>query len=289
MKIIKNLLLISLTISILQSCSKDEAQIPAYLTVPSISLVTDAGQGSNSENINHAFFYVDDQFIGGYELPATIPVLASGETRLRIEPGIKANGVADRPDEYPFYKAIEQTVNFTPEEEISIAPTTRYKDNVKFGFIENFNSADHIFTIDLDNDPETKIELTNEGAFEGNSARITLTEQNNEVIIATDFLKNDLADLPQNGTPIWLEIDYKTDVEVIVGIVGVDQFGEPTEFPDFGINPKSTWNKIYFDLTNRVQLVQFIGFQIFIAAANTTRADEQQVFLDNIKVAYFEN
>jgi len=288
MKIIKKSLLIFLTISILQSCSKDTAQVPAYLTIPKINLVTEAGQGSNSQNINHAFFYKDDQFIGGYELPATIPVLASEPANIRIEPGIKANGLSNTPDDYPFYAAIEQEIDFAPEKEISIVPTTRYKDNVKFAMIENFNSADHIFTIDLDENTDTKISLTNEGAFEGNSAKITLTEQNNQAIIATDFFKNDLTALPQNGTPVWLEIDYKTDIEVLVGLIGIDNSGAPTEFPDFGINPKSEWNKIYFDLTNRVQLLQFIGFQIFVGAIHSGEG-EKNIYLDNIKVVYFEN
>ena len=47
------------------------------------------------------------------------------------------------------------------------------------------------------------------------------------------------------------------------------------------------WNKIYFDLTNRVQL-NFVGFQIFVGALHTG-SGEKKIYFDNIKVAYFDN
>lgn len=286
MKIIKNLIFTALAISILAGCEKEKATLPSYLSIPRINLTTTPGQGSDSHKINYAFVYVNDQFVGGYELPATFPILTTGPATVLIEPGVQANGVSETPDVYPFYKRIEQQVDFNQGQTVSIVPTTSYKDNTQFAINESFNSADHIFTADLDNNANTKIEITNEDAFEGNSAEIILTSDDNAIIVATDFSKNPLTELPQNGTPVWLEINYKTDLPIIFGVVTIDQFGSPEEFPEFGINTKTEWNKIYFDVSRFVQDTRSVGYQIFCLSQHSGDG-EKTILLDNIRLVYF--
>ena len=281
-------LLNALIISFLCSCSGDEATVPAYLSIPEIQLITDPSQGSDSEKIEYAFAFVNGTFIGGYELPAKFPVLASEPADIIIEPGVKANGLSETPDRYPFYKRYEANLDFAPERTLSIVPTTSYKDNVMFAINEEFESAGHLFTDDLDGDPDTKIELDGNGGFEGKAAKIVLEGNNNRVLIGTDFDRATFSELPANGTPVWLEINYKTNVQIIFGLTGVESTGQSENFPEFGVNPQSNWNKIYFDVTNIVNLPDFVGFQVFFGA-DLAGEDRAEIFLDNIKLLYFQN
>ena len=270
------------------SCDKEDEPIPAYIKINPISLTTNNDQGSDSENIEYAFLYVDDEFIGGFFIPTTVPVLKSGDVSIIIDPGVKANGVSFNPDIYPFYKRYEATIRLNPGETYEINAGTTYRDNVKFPILEEFESTNHIFSDDIDGNTATFIDVTNNMAFEGSSGIIRLDSDNSNIIFGSDFNRNDLSELPKNGTPVWLEINYKTDTEILFGVIGYDAFGNPQSYPDFGVNPSAEWKKIYFDLSQFVFDERFVAFQIIGAAANREGRAESNIYLDNIKLLYFE-
>lgn len=282
----KHRLFVVLTILVflLNSCTKDAAQIPAFLKIDKITFNPTGSQSSASASIKYAFVYIDDEFIGGYELPIELPVLAAGEAQVVIRAGIKANGITETPIEYPAYTRFETTLNFIPEETISITPEVFYKSNVRFALNEEFESGNHQFTFDLDDDPDTKIEIDGDGALEGRSGRISLTSTAREVIYGSEIITV----LPKNNTPVWLELDYNTDLPLIFGINAIDANGNTEQFPEFGINTKPTWNKIYFDLTQFVNLTEFVAFQLFFGAS-LAEGDSAEILLDNVKIVYFEN
>ncbi len=93
----------------LTSCYKFDGDqtIPAYLKIDTVLLKTYyPEQGSNSNAIKDVWVYVNDQQIGAFELPAMFPVLAMGNQKLEIRPGIKVNGISSTRAPYPFYKPI---------------------------------------------------------------------------------------------------------------------------------------------------------------------------------------
>ena len=257
------------------SCTKSAVQIPAFLKIDEITFNTPGNQGTASSSIRYAFVFINDEFIGGYELPIELPVLATGETSVIIRPGIKANGITEFPSEYPPYTDYSTTINFTPEETSTVTPEVFYKANVRFAINEEFESSSHVFPFDLDEDPNTDIEIDGDDAFEGRSARISLISTAREVIIGSDIIEV----LPKNNTPIWLEINYKTDLPVIFGLNGIESNLNTEQFPEFGINTKQTWNKIYFDLTQFVNLPQFVAYQLFFGAS-LAEGDSGEILLD---------
>ena len=282
---LKLFIVLTILVFLLNSCTKDAAQIPAFLKIDEITFNPTGTQSSASASIKYAFVYIDDEFIGGYELPIELPVLAAGETQVVIRPGIKANGITETPIEYPAYTSFETTLNFTPEETTSINPEVFYKSNVRFALNEEFESGNHQFTFDIDENPNTRIEIDGDGALEGRSGRISLTSTAREVIYGSEIITV----LPKNNTPVWLEVDYKTDLPLIFGINAIDGNGNTEQFPEFGINTKQTWNKIYFDLSRFVNLTEFVAFQLFFGASLAEEDDSAEILLDNIKIVYFEN
>ena len=287
MKSIKNLSFSTLLFALLlvfSNCSKEKAEIPAYLSIEDIEFIPESNQGTASANIQYAFIYINDEFIGGYELPVDrIPILATGSTNVLVRAGIKINGIAQNPDEYPPYTDYKETVNFEAEQTTTLTPIVEYKSNVRFAINEDFNSENHKFQIDMDDDEDTKIVIDGNDAFEVKSARISLNSDHNEVIVGTDFFDV----LPKNNTPVWLEIDYKTEVQILFGLTGFQSVTNFERFPEFGINSNEKWNKIYFDVTQYVNLPEFNQYQLFFGAS--LAGDEGEILLDNIKLIYFEN
>lgn len=287
MKIIKSLsqvIAFAIGLFFLGNCTKEAAQIPAYLSIEKIRFQPESNQGSTSSNIGYAFIYIDNEFKGGYELPIDrIPILTTGPAEVLIRAGIKVNGITTNPDEYPPYSDFTTTVDFKAEETTTIDPVVKYKDNIRFAINEDFDSENHKFKNDLDDDPVTKVEIDGNGAFEGKSARIQLNSDHDQIIAATDFFDV----LPKNNTPVWLEIDYKTEVPVIFGLTGFESANNFEQFPEFGINSNDNWNKIYFDVSQYANLPDYIEHQLFFGAS--LAGEEGEIFLDNIKLLYFEN
>ncbi|WP_367389269.1 hypothetical protein [Lewinella sp. LCG006] len=265
-----------------------EEAIPAYLEINEFSLTSVAGsQGSASERITEVWVFVDGVFLGMYDLPALVPVLKAGPTEIRLEAGIRDNGIASFPDIYPFYSPYSVNLDLKPNENAVIHPTTTYISEAKFAFIEDFeDTRPRVFTQIING--STQIERTQDDVFEGNySGRFSLTRENQPVLeIATSAL---FSGLQEGGVFVYLEVNYKSDAPVVWGFVGEpDPVAGPIGYYDPGFSAKNEWNKIYFNLSQLlfdIQLDEYqIGFQAFLTEESP---DSATVLLDNIKLVHF--
>jgi hypothetical protein len=270
------------------TCDTGEEPIPAYIHIPAIGLSTSSGQGSASRNINYAWVYANGQFLGGYPLPITFPVLEVGPTDIIIEAGIKANGIGFTPDVYPFYARMNFNLDLQPQRIDTLRPVTTYRSNAEFAINENFDASTHLLTHDLDTDPGTSIQITSDGAFEGSSGYIELTKDHSIIVAGTSADRVKLDKLPQNGTPVWLELDYKNDIPITIGVNGINSSGTVTSFPDYGINPRENWNKIYLDITQIVRDRTYSSFQVFVSAILPSDRPSARIYLDNLKLVHLE-
>src|SRR5436190_18776076 len=123
----------------LHSCEviNPDEEIPSYVRVENISLVTDTfTQGSASQKITDVWLYVDDQPLGVYEMPVSIPVLAEGPHALAIRAGVIVNGIASTRVYYPFYAFYNETVNLTRGTITTVSPTVNYFSGAVFSLQE---------------------------------------------------------------------------------------------------------------------------------------------------------
>lgn len=272
-----------------------EEQIPSYVTIEPIILQTNSlNEGSASAKITEGWLFVDGEFIGSYSLPATVPVLYSGEHTLRVQAGIHDNGQNSVPEIYPFYENFELVTNLNPNEETILSPVIGYQSNVEFAFIEDFETGGHIFVDDRDANPDTKVELTTEDVFEGErSGKIVLTTANSFIEVATDFDK--LFDgLQDDQVFVYVEVNYKSDAPVLWGVIGYDDnlFTTPVPVYDPGFNAKDEWNKIYFNFSSILFNENFSAYQFALTAGLPSEngaftMDRAEILLDNIKVVHF--
>ncbi len=280
----------------ISSCTKfdGEQTIPAYLKIDTVYQQTDNGyEGENSHEITDVWIYLDDQQMGVFEIPAEFPLLAMGKQRLEIRPGIKVNGISSTRAPYPLLKPIVyENFDFYPDSIQELNNLNfKYYDNATFAWIEDFENSsitiqelDNSDTVIKQTSPANNPEayLSNTSSFSG---QINLTEDK-PYYSAWSFFSYVL---PKNESPVLLEIDFKTDTYVSVGLL-VHYNGGYDPKPLVILNHSEEWNHIYINLTPTINLYpDAIDFKILFEANLESGSSKSNIYLDNIKLIYREN
>ena len=259
--------------ALLSACNY-QAEVPSYVYIKPFELKTHmATEGSASENILDAWVYLDDKALGVFQLPARVPIIASGPGKLRFMPGIKKDGISGIRDVYPFYT--HYSLDFLPHPATvdTVIPSISYIDGLNFPLLEDFEIGN-----DFSNMNRTSIR--NE-VFEGNwSGVVRLDAFNNELASSSSaFL------LPQDGRRIFLEMDYKCSLPFNVSLLAGKNTGLDPVYA-VTITPKDQWNKIYIDLTEEVIANKALDYRLIFSSSLPAGAEEATYFFDNIKIVH---
>lgn len=276
------------------SCNKFEGDqtVPAYIKIDTVVLNTDYySQGSNSHNITDVWVYVNDQLVGAFELPATIPVLSRGNQKLEIRPGIKLNGIGGTRVPYPFYQPyVLNDFNFIEDSIRKINPVTSYYNTVGYAWLEDFEgtsislakttqSDTSIYKTTPINNPEAFL-----SEFSSYSGIVNLTQDKSNFKVASfnAFI------LPGNGSPVMLELDYKCDRSFGVGMFATIN-GTVVDIPLVVVNKSDTWNKIYINLGPNISAyTNASNFKVYLESSLSDES-EAAYYFDNIKLIYRPN
>lgn len=272
-----------------------EEEIPSYLWIAPFEVQTTlATQGSPSAKITEVWVSVDGSFLGAYALPAKIPILQTGNHKIKLEAGIKDNGIGTVPEIYPFYQPLEYNLTLEANKIDSIRPKVTYKSGIRFAFIENFENNSHVFQTLVTGNESNKMSVTSEGAFEGSgSGLIQLSTQYPAVELAT---RNTYSDLLAKGAAVYLELNYKAEVPLIVGVIAykAGNIGAGGQILySAGFNASENWNKIYFNLTKVVADSKLDEYQIILKTEipknsdGTINRSNARIWLDNVKLVHF--
>lgn len=273
------------------SCDLEKEPIPAYLHIEPFTInISNSNQGSAKQpQITDAWVSVAEtgDFLGVYQLPATLPIIADGNINLIIEPGILENGINVTPNIYKFMTRYEKSIDLTPGKVDTIQPVTQYDPKVIFHYVADFeglNSLDVI--LDTTIMINTEIFSQSQGAFEGSSVGFVLNEDNPVMEVATvPFME-----LPTLGDVVMMEMHYKNEGILQVALLGYeDNNPTPVLTYFFALNPQSDWNKIYIDLTGQLidYGVRFKEFKILFGARLPDGQPTAKYLIDNIKVVEF--
>lgn len=286
------------------SCNQEEAIKPVYLKINAIHLETDFNEeGSAHQAITTVWVYVNNQSVGAYELPTTIPViLKEGTNNLLLYAGVNTNGIQS-------FRSINDA--FTPMYIDVVKPNTpgkldtivlsdedlivNYRSNFNLVQVEDFddpglNFESTIFSdtnIFKTSDPDSIFSFTPYGATNpepnSNSGLIVLDDNNDFVELASVVGYN----LTRGAQNIYLEVSYKTNVNVGFGLIA--------DYPGAGdlqdvttvVFPKEEWNKIYINLITEFQAFPNAnGYKVLITARKPSDIAEARIYLDNIKLIY---
>ena len=263
-----------------------EEALPAYLKIENFDFSTTPQQGTASEQITDVWVFVNDLSLGVYELPATIPSLAVGNQDVTVFPVIRENGVRSTPIIYPFYQRFETTLDLKIGETVTIQPSTSYVNNAVFELIEEFDGGGHLLK-------------------GGNPTAVQIIDEVGQILLgdeeSVEFTSSGtFVDLPtSNGLAVFLELEYQTNVEFEIGLVGIDPNAtNPINATVYNVVlcPINRWNKVYINLQAVLEISQLPGYKLAFRVSTDNTADCEsvsngapEVLIDNLKFIRLSN
>lgn len=285
------------------SCREDlPAEKPVYFQVDRLFLQTNYDQeGSAHNRITTAWLFINNEPVGAFELPFTVPVLMpEGESDITIYPGVNLNGIQAIRAIYDAYEPIRltrskpegaeeelDTIRFTQEE-----LTTTYRPSYDIFIVEDFDQSG----VNLEalqgsdtaiikvSDPDSVFSFTpvnqNNPEPNGKAGLITLQEDNT----TAEFGSVAVYDLPPGLTNVYLEATYRSNVDIGFGLIALLSTGQTRRLTT-RVFPKEEWSMIHMDLiTEYLAEPNATGYKIYITARKPSSVNEARIFLDNLKL-----
>ncbi len=295
---LKKVLPLLFVVFLVASCSKDKfkAQTPSYLHIESIDLETESFQGSSSHKITDAWITMDGNFLGAFEVPCIVPILAEGEHEFRISSGIKANGISATRITYPFYDVCDlflksnntyqlsdaNYITLIKDSSVVVNAITKYTENTNFLFIEDFEDAGAV--LEMSDQSDTILTSTNIDSlvFEGYGSGEVHLDSVNDFF---ELISSEFTQISSIYNATMLELNYRCDHAFKLGVaVKSADTGVIDRFESIQISPSSDWNKIYVHMTNQVNLGNSDDeFGVFIGSVKSNSVETASFYFDNIK------
>ncbi|NEN22197.1 hypothetical protein G3O08_01600 [Cryomorpha ignava] len=265
-------------IGILTSCNifDKEEDIPSFILISAADLQTNAEQGANTNNIVDVTVFADNTFVGTFELPATVPIMQSGDVEIAVGAGIKNNGLSSDRRIYPFYDLNRRSITLIPDARIPISADTSitfqyYSEGLNFE-IEDFELQGSTLS------PSTR-----NSAFinDIDVLHVLLTPDSNLFEVSSSWGLNNLP----KGSSIYLEIDFKGTIPLEIGILTLDPF--PKKVFALGLLPQEEFTKVYVDLTDEIaREVSTTNFEIYLESELPAGSSGAELYIDNLKFIY---
>lgn len=278
----------------LPGCDKFEGDqtVPAYLRIDSIGFTTDyVTQGTRDQKLVDVWVYVDDDLVGGFELPATIPVLAEGRQKLELRPGIMLNGISDTRAPYPCIQPmIFEDFELIPDSAVEVYGVTDYYGNSEFRWMEDFEDAS--LAIHETTKSDTTINRTypsgNPDAYingESQFSGICYLDDGHDFMELVSDDGNGQGFVFDRGDFVFMEIHYKIDLPVLIGLY-IKKFDGTIQDRSFLVlNDSDTWKKIYVNFTPIVnETVDAEDFKIYFQTQLPEGDNSAVILLDNLKL-----
>lgn len=280
-----NILLLFITLSGCDLINPDE-KLPTYIQVDDFEL-NRAGQ-KITKNISDVWVKTSTQDLGIYELPTTIPILEDGSFEIVVSPGVYLNGVLSSRSKYFYYKPYRETIQSTGNSEtIIINPETSYVDAAVFSEdgSEDFEGTEY----NLEAANGKKITYENDNTLLEDN-RIGVLYSGNGVIEEMEIKSVNYFKIDNDkvNAPVFLEFDYKTTVNMEIGLyISFEDLIETVPFISV-FETNGEWIHTYVQLDNEVNISgKETEYKIFFRA-NSSGAGTSQIALDNVTIVYSE-
>ncbi|NOZ45449.1 MAG: hypothetical protein GXO79_01555 [Chlorobi bacterium] len=257
-------------------------KIPTYIQIDTVLITNDI----ISHNISDVWVNIDGIALGTFELPALFPVLAENGQVLQIRAGIKNNGYTENRIYYPFYSTFSVNLTYNEAETIKITPEFSYIESTKIIWNEDFEETLHPgHSIAKTAKSDVDITVTNSQFFSGEKCGQIIIQGENNIFEGKSI---DSWNLPRDGTPVYLELNYKNNNEFVVGVFANSLY-ITNQQPVLTVYASDTWNKIYIELTPVLQNFQTaFNFEIYFGILKRDDVTRAEIYFDNIKLIYLD-
>ncbi|HOY04811.1 MAG TPA: hypothetical protein PLO67_05375 [Saprospiraceae bacterium] len=277
------------------ACKDQPEPIPAYVKLEPFTV--NATGGAAAQKITDGWLYVNGEFLGAYTLPATVPILAEGQSEVWVFPGVKKNGIITTPDIYSMMVRHDQDYTLTPGQTTVVQPVTKYDDDTVYPWDlvrASFDGFGSVLLEDRDDNAGLNFRVTDSDAFGGTGKSVLLEVDTAHQAPLMEIATEEVT-LPTAGAQqTWLELNYKNEIPFQLWLVGTKS-SQPNELMQFvyQFNVSEDWNKTYFNLTEFVVAMQQDKYRLFFVvelptdnAGKYTR-EKAAVRLDNMRLLHF--
>ncbi|RYF86333.1 MAG: hypothetical protein EOO03_11970 [Chitinophagaceae bacterium] len=261
---------------------------PAYITIekPAFSAGT---LNFNSHEIVSGWVFENGQLLGLFDLPVTLPVLTTGDTRISVNAGVVTDGQRATRDMYPFYTFHDQKLTVLPGQSYTITPAITYEEGVKAPIEENFEISLSEFGVSAPYElkrqrvePGDSLYYDRGNDFIGLVTSIPDTTETIRIVSSKDNVT-----IGKN-TPVYLEFDLRSNLNVSVGVlynIDGENYGPVYELTVFGA---SEWKKFYVNLQNEISQSTNPNAKFKIVFfANPGTSGRDYIAVDNVRLVHF--
>jgi hypothetical protein len=259
-------------------------QVPTYIHIDSFKfnpnpLFTNI---SSSHDINNVWVYYNNNLIGEFDLPATVPIIASGRGNLEVSPGVLENGQNSLVLVYPFYALDTSSFTAQPGKVINYTPKTTYFSNIRTNVLSNFESG--IYFVRSAGSQAMTVVTSDSLVFEGHGAGAVYLNAVGDSSV--DSSVNTFT-IPANSQA-YIEFNYKSSVPFYIGLQA--NLGTVTSSAPYyliGINPSNQWGKFYLNVSDFATQYKGTSYNLYIKAVLADGQASGRLLIDNIQLIYF--
>jgi hypothetical protein len=264
--------------------------VPSYIHIPSITTGSnlDGSQGDAFHRIPDVWVYDEGVLLGIYKIPATIPIPRSGKVNLNIEAGVVFSAQLEERIPYPMFQTYRITKDLKENMVDTVKPEFVYRSSCVFPLIEDFDRVGFRFTLNplYSRAGDTVVRVSGPQALEAgkNSGKIELTPGTESFQLFTTENFN----LPGMNQPVFLEMDYKSNVPLIIGYYYFEP-GQTSSQPNEVIrlfNTEGEWRKLYLALNQETAGKPSNTLYKFYIGLFKDANQQADIYLDNIKIVY---
>lgn len=289
-------LLFSLLALFLSGCEGKDEPIPAYLRIDSLALLTSAGQGSQVHEISTLHVYANGNYLGQFEIPCSVPVLAEGPCEFIMIPAARLNGSRNQYAILRNLQSFDTTISLKPGQVSSAGtPSFRFKSNTEFMWVEDFEDNNSSL-IELFSSPGDTSYITTEpfrlnGNFAGNTKcmKVVMSPADTAKIIDMASFRY-FSNFPTDGSDVMLEFDVKSPLPVQVALIIKNSSGRNYRPYVYIVPTEGKWKRfyinLYYELYNQPPgtEAQLLFSPQKVAGIQGT----QEIFFDNIRVSHLK-
>jgi hypothetical protein len=280
---LRALLVAGLFALLLQSCSltPQAEEVPSFINVNSITFDDTTATFRNIAvmpyAVNYAWVFHDGVFLGVFQIPAKLPVLAEGQGSLRLWGGVKLmamNGLSHLYAVHPLYRDYVTPIALVRGQEADVDATITYaaETPATFTLNENFeNSSKQLHLANGQAMPVTEV-TTSQGITKAG------------YITQAQTIVSDTLVLPRDRRLLVLEFDYKSASPLALEFKA-DILRAGTIYKGLTLDATDTWQKVFVNLTSEVNnAVPDSRHLLFFNYAPGTAGDS--LLLDNVRIVH---
>jgi len=282
----------------LAGCDKEEEDIPSYIYITKFDFSTVySNHGAPSSNIEDVVVLVNNKEYGTYTLPALVPINEVGSSDVVLFPVIRENGGSQNRQVYAMYTSSKTNIDLEQKLIDTINPTTTYKSNVKMVWQEDFEDVGSTIQASPNSNSEDSIQRIDSSsveAFKSNYSKYTgyINMQSIDTQEIFEYRTVNEWNVPNGDNDVFLEVDYKTNINMQFGIYADKQFSVE-QIGVFVVSPTGgEWKKIYINLNSETgTLKDSDKIQIFFGIYNDGEKNPgfvPEIYIDNLKLVHLD-